>query len=142
MANFAYSEDGLRKIFLKSFNEKDQKLICEVPVFCRSIDVVKYNSFSNEVSAIEFKLSDWKRAIKQALRVGLCFDYLEICIPKPKTEKATKTIVSSCAELGIGLYFYDYKNNLFEYTLQPKRIESIWAIQKASVINYVEEALI
>lgn len=141
MASFAYSEEGLRKNFLESFNEKNYKLICEVPVFCRSIDVVKYNTVSQEVSAIEFKLADWKRAIKQALKVGICFDYLEICIPKPKTAKAMDTIVSSCSDLGIGLYLYDYENGLFEYILRPKHTENIWAIQKKSVINYVEGAL-
>lgn len=142
MANLPYSEEMLRNYFLEDFKEANQRLICEVPVFCRSIDVVKYNSVSHEVSAIEFKLANWRRAINQALRVGLCFDFLEICIPKPKTEKAINTIVHTCSEQGIGLYFYNYGTNTFEYTLQPKHIENIWAIQKASVINYIKEALI
>ncbi|MVB12313.1 hypothetical protein CAFE_30460 [Caprobacter fermentans] len=138
MTNYAYSEEELRESFLKSFKEKNQQLICEVPVFSRSIDVVKYNNISHEVSAIEFKLSDWKRAIKQALRVGICFDYLEICIPKPKTDRAINTVVNSCTEQGIGLYFYNYENDFFEYVLRPKHIEDVWTVQKASVINYIK----
>lgn len=137
MNRFGLNEEELRNLFMKSFSDKDEELFCEVPVFCRSIDIVKYSTKSKKITAIEFKLNDWKKAIRQALNVGICFDYLEICIPKPKTLKAVGTIVETCKELGIGTYFYEINNTTFEHVLLPQPVNCVWDIQKSIVIQYI-----
>jgi len=131
------SEERQRQVFLSSFNSDVEKLFCEVPVFCRSIDVVKYNLKTGNITAIEFKLRDWKRAINQALCVSICFDYLEICVPKPKKDRTQEYIISECGNKGIGLYFYDEYNVAFEKVLEPVRVQDIWETQKSSVVEYV-----
>lgn len=82
------SEEEQRKYFLDKWKEKDTQYICEVPVFCRSIDLVKYNRKENTVCAVEFKTRNWKRAVEQAMSTAISFDYVEICVRKPKTERS------------------------------------------------------
>jgi len=131
------SEEQQRQEFVLSFDSKDEKLFCEVPVFCRSIDLVKYNLITGNITAIEFKRKDWKRAINQALCVSICFDYLEICVPKPKTEKTKEKMITECSRQGIGLYFYDEYHYIFTKVLEPAKVNDIWEVQKTSVIEYV-----
>ena len=137
MSNELKCEEQLREMFVSSFNNVDERLFCEVPVFSRSIDVVKYNSKTGLITAIEFKRNDWKRAINQALSVSICFDYLEICVPKPKTNRTQNYMIEVCGRKGVGLYFYDEVENTFDEVLEPLRVQDIWKIQKSIVIEYV-----
>ena len=130
-------EEQLRNMYISSFDNIDEKLFCEVPVFCRSIDVVKYNFKTGSITAIEFKYTDWKRAIIQALSVSICFDYLEICVPKPKTNRTQNYMIEECSRKGVGLYFYDEVQNIFNEVLEPLKVQDIWKIQKSIVIEYV-----
>ena len=85
-------EETLRdNFYIFRRNEKRNILQIEVPVFSRSVDMVEYDSLNNTLTAIEFKISDWKRAISQLKNVEICFDYLVLCIPKPKTQKSMET---------------------------------------------------
>ena len=100
MNKFGILEEKQRELFLNSHNKIDEKLFCEIPVFCRSVDVVLYDKKNNTITAIEFKLNDWKRAVRQALSVAICFDYIEICVPLPKTEKGEKNILNEFKKHG------------------------------------------
>lgn len=131
------SEEQQRQVFVSSFFSASEKLFCEVPVFCRSIDLVKYNLVTGCITAIEFKRRDWKRAVNQALSVSICFDYLEICVPKPKNNKTQEYIIAECNSKGIGLYFYDECRMGFDKVLEPVKAQGIWEIQKTSVVKYV-----
>lgn len=83
MSIYAFSEAELRSRFIKNIGNRDDiDVYIEVPVFCRSVDLVIQEKQNAEIFAIEFKLHDWKRAIQQAQSVGLCFDYLYITIQK------------------------------------------------------------
>ena len=81
MSIYTFSEAELRSRFIKNIGNRDDiDVYIEVPVFCRSVDLVIQEKENAEIFAIEFKLHDWKRAIQQAQSVGLCFDYLYICL--------------------------------------------------------------
>lgn len=134
------SEEGLRSIFVEEYNKQvDMKIHLEVPVFSRSVDLVMQNVIDATISAIEFKLHDWKRAILQAQRVSICFDYLYICIPKPKTLKGYQSVVKTCESSGIGLYLYDSDTKTFEKPLDSPKIEAVWSAQKHRVLGYLED---
>jgi hypothetical protein len=141
MSSNLSSETKLRDFFLASFESEVDRFYCEVPVFCRSVDVVKYDSRTGSITAIEFKRDNWKRAIKQALSVSISFDYLEICIPMPKTEKTRAYIVDECTENGVGLYFYDESyvstEEAFQKAVEPLRVLDAWQVQKTRVVQYV-----
>ena len=59
------SEEEQRQLFIKLWQDKETKLECEVPVFCRSVDLVKYNQKEQAITAVEFKTNNWKRALEQ-----------------------------------------------------------------------------
>lgn len=133
------SEEEQRQFFIDTWNDNEVQLFCEVPVFCRSIDLVKYDKKRNTVTAIEFKLSNWKRAIDQVISTAISFDYLEICICKPKMQKTQNNIIETCKTLGIGLYFFDMDNRKFEYMTKAQKVKKIWNVQKSQVIEYIEK---
>lgn len=137
--NNKLSEEELRNVFVEKFHEKNSILIKEVPVFCRSIDLVKYCLINETVTAIEFKLNDWKRALRQALKVAICFDFLEVCIPAPKKTYTLDCIISECESIGVGLYIYHPHTGLFQHVLLPLKVNQIWDIQKRQIIRYVGE---
>lgn len=131
------SEEEQRRYFLDKWKEKDTQFICEVPVFCRSIDLVKYNHKNNTVSAIEFKTKNWKRAVEQVMSTAISFDFIEICVRKPKTIKAQDAIKEYCQAVGVGVYFFDAEALDFEHILEPEKVEKIWNVQKAQVIDFI-----
>jgi hypothetical protein len=136
-SNTLKGEAKQQQAFVSSFNNDTEQLFCEVPVFCRSIDVVKYNRKTGIITAIEIKRSDWKRAINQALSVSICFDYLEICVLKPKTHRTQERMIDVCKQIGIGLYFYDEQQMTFDKIVEPLKVCDVWKIQKSSVVDYV-----
>ena len=79
MKTFDFSETQLRELFIKHYSSNEAiDIFIEVPVFCRSVDLVIEEKRTSIISAIEFKLHDWKRALQQVQSVGICFDYLYI----------------------------------------------------------------
>ena len=111
----------------------------EIPVFSRSVDLVQYNLNEDTITAIEFKIRDWKKAIQQLNDVATCFDYLVLCIPKPKTQKCINNIIDVCIEKGIGLCCWNSIDDTFCYECQPKKISEIWNIQRQKIITYLNE---
>ena len=131
------SEEELRELFISSFL-KNEYLYKEVPVFSRSVDLVHYDDTNNTITAIEFKMGNWKKAIQQALTVSMCFDYIAICIPEPKTKKCLKAIEEECLKHGVGIYLFNFKNLSFKHFCFESRVGNVWEKQKISVINYLE----
>lgn len=131
-------EDVLRDKYCqyKSANE-NIKLFIEVPVFERSVDLVEL--VDEKLTAVEFKITDWKRALSQLKSIESCFDYLVLCIPKPKTEKCCSNIKTTCEGLGIGLYFWEQESGHFCHECQEKCVQDIWMIQKSQTIDYLKK---
>ena len=116
-----------------------KKIYIEIPVFSRSVDLVELDSRSRKITAIEFKIKDWKRAISQLCEISLCFDYLILCIPKPKTQKCIDSIKAACTEKGIGLILWDRVNDNFEKICEPITLNDIWKAPKKQILNYLKE---
>lgn len=133
------SEEEQRQLFINLWQDESIQLVCEVPVFCRSVDLVKYNQKENAVTAVEFKTHNWKRALEQVISTAVSFDYLEICIQKPKTQKVREKIIGICGKLGVGVYFMEREKQQFEYVLLPQKVEKIWEVQKTQVIHFIKE---
>ena len=128
MSIYTFSEAELRSRFIKNIGNRDDiDVYIEVPVFCRSVDLV-----------IEFKLHDWKRAIQQAQSVGLCFDYLYICLPKPKTNSSASKISDTCISNGVGLIFYDTELNEFFIEVEASKTADVWEKERCRIVNYLE----
>jgi len=139
MAKDSISEAELRKRFVDTYkNSEKMKLYLEVPVFSRSVDLVIQDADDLSVMAVEFKLHDWRRAILQAQSVAICFDYLGVCLPKPKTEKGYRSIVDACKINRIFLYFYDVQSKTFGKVLDSPRMMNVWDAHKKRVIKYLE----
>ena len=77
------------------------KACCEVPMLGRFIDLAYIKG--NSVVAIEFKLHNWRRAIRQSYDYRLGADFAYICMPKRKiTQKMRNELLAA----GVGLKFY------------------------------------
>jgi len=139
LTRWEFSEAELRKRFIGALGMSQDILIYqEVPVFSRSVDLVLRNLVTFHITAVEFKMHDWKRGILQAQSVSLCFDFLCICLPKPKTQAGCRTIMETCEIKGVGLYLYDSEINTFEKVISSPRTTTVWETQKKRVINYLE----
>jgi hypothetical protein len=134
-----YSEFEQRSKFISQFSDKGISLFQEVPVFSRSVDLVSHDMQNQTISAIEFKTTNWKRAIQQVQEVSLSFDFLEICIIEPKTCETIQKVVNDCKEKGIGLYFFNQDDGSFIKYLESQKVERIWELQKKSIIRYIGE---
>lgn len=133
-------EDLLRENYCQyRLKQGKRNLFKEIPVFSRSVDLVEYDTHLNKITAIEFKIKDWKRAINQLITVSTCFDYLVLCLPKPKTEKCLSNIKSKCSEIGIGLITWESDNNVFTKECNPKEVDILWKVQKRQIISYIKE---
>ena len=99
---------------VKPFFKEDYEVYEEVKIFTRSIDIVLKKG--NEITSIEFKLNNWKKAFEQILDYQLVTDYSYLCIPKKNLRKSTLNILK---ERGIGLLSYDNQNGLLEESIKP-----------------------
>ena len=113
-------------------------LFKEVPVYSRSVDLVEYNISTNELFAVEFKINNWRRALSQLNSVAMCFDYLVLCIPKPKTERCILTIKETCIQIGVGLYLWDNVADSFIHECNETTMHDIWGIQKQHIVEYLK----
>lgn len=89
-----------------------EKYFEEISFFRRSIDLVVIEN--NVLKTIEFKLKDWKKAIKQIVDHQVVADYSYLCMPK---RNISNDMIEQLKSNGIGLYLYDS---------QTEKIELIW----------------
>lgn len=136
--------EGLEEVLRENYcsyrrTRGKEKIYIEVPVFSRSVDLVEFDGHSRKITAVEFKINDWKRAIKQLSEISLCFDFLVLCVPKPKTSKCIENIKSSCAEKGMGLILWDQSDNSFTKICEPIEASDIWKEPKRQIIKYLKD---
>lgn len=72
----------------------------ETPFFEHRMDVCAYSSRMDRTIAVELKLTDWTRAIEQAIIYQLCADLVYVAMPSTAAKRVDKRVLS---ELGIGL---------------------------------------
>jgi hypothetical protein len=119
--------------------ERGFRVYKEVPLFSSSIDMVLLNE-RNELTAIEFKLFNWKKALDQVKKHSICFDYLYICLLKQKTKEARKKVEHVCVQSGIGLFYFSVREDgrpILEEVQRPRKIENTWQKKKNDLIKYL-----
>jgi hypothetical protein len=74
------SEAEMVSLIKTFFEKKGFKVTTEVPMLSKRIDIVCLKAETQDVIAIEAKLKNWKRGIRQAstYRIGSDFTYLAI----------------------------------------------------------------
>lgn len=133
-------ESSMVDEFIEQFSESTF-FVKEVPVFAKSVDLVKFDLKEQKITAIEFKTTNWKKAELQALGSALVFDFLEICVIKPSTEKCRTMIKDECKKQGIGLYFIDNDTKEIDHIVEPLSHNGIWEIQRFQMIEYLKGRL-
>src|SRR5262249_2244666 len=72
----------------------------ELPFYEYRIDLYGFSVHQNSTIAFELKLSNWRRALEQALLYQLCSDYVYIAMPE---RSAGKVDIAELKGQGIGL---------------------------------------
>ena len=84
----------------KFLQDKHHQCTREVSFYDRKIDIVAQNKSNNEVTAIELKMKEWKKAMQQAFIYSTVADYVYVAMPAAKTKLID---VGKYMELGIGV---------------------------------------
>jgi len=128
-------ETNLVQDSLKLIRNKPNVIACqEVPILGRSVDIA-YLSEEEELITVEFKLKDWKRALRQAKDHMLAADFAYICMPY---RTVTETMKSYLQEAGVGLLFYKQEENWpFEEIIKARKSSETWDIIRQETINYI-----
>jgi hypothetical protein len=109
------SEYDLVIKFCKSLQNEGKTFAVEVPFFSKSIDLV-FTDTNGDFYAIEFKLRNWRQAIRQAKYYMLGAEFTYICIPKNICNKNVEReiILSNC-----GLFVFDEESEEFVLVREP-----------------------
>lgn len=93
--------DLLRPVVNHLAKEGCEAVVSELPFFDRGIDVYGIKSGKAPVSiAVELKLRDWQKALRQAAIYQLCSDFCYVALPQ---EKAVRVDLFAFRQCGIGL---------------------------------------
>lgn len=95
------TERAMVKATERQLLEHDRRYAVEVPLFHRSIDMVWEDPHeSDQLVAVEFKLQDWKQALRQARDHLLGADRVYITLPAPRIHEA---IIQKAQTTGVGV---------------------------------------
>jgi hypothetical protein len=106
----------------------------ELPFYEYRIDLYAFSRKNNATVAIELKLNDWRRALKQSLLYQLCADLVYIAMP----ESSVKRVVR--AELqrnGVGLIAV-LESGGCSCVLQAKEHAEVRQFYRLSQIEYLK----
>lgn len=94
---------GMIKTF---FEERGFKVVTEVPMLSRRIDVVCINPQEDCVIAIEAKLQNWKKGIRQASTYRVGSDLVYLAIHREFSHRVNRKLLR---EARVGLIIVDQK---------------------------------
>ena len=134
-----FSEVEQVKLGADFFSNLGYSIYTEVPIFSASADMIIIDSNKN-IQAIEFKLKNWKRAIKQVKNHSIVVDYISICILKPKKQKTRLEIEEHCSNEGIGLYYVDRQLDqvAIEQVVSGNKTKTVWEVEKERLLEYIK----
>jgi hypothetical protein len=132
-------ESSLVKRSFKILKNSPNILACkEVPVLGRCVDIAYFFEVEEELITVEFKLRNWKRALRQAKDHMLAADYAYICMPQRAISETMKFFLE---EAGVGLFFYKRESDWpFEEIIKAKKSEETWDVVRQETINYMKSA--
>ena len=120
--------------YSRIIKEGDSLACMEAPTLGRAIDLVLYRGRS--LTSIEFKLKDWKRALKQARDHRLVADYAYVCMP---SKSLTSEIEKGFKDAGVGLFFYVSKGKCpFKEVIPAPKSSEVWNAARKRLIAYIK----
>jgi hypothetical protein len=126
-----FEEDLIALAKIQLFNEHKYRIYHEVGIYGYYADMVLLDK-DNVLYAIEFKMSNWREAIRQAKTYLIASDYSIICLPK---KRYTRWIYSNCKNEGIGLWLYNFKEMHLEKVIEPRQSLQKHELLKQNIIN-------
>lgn len=116
-------------------SKRGESLVCmEVPTLGRAIDLVLYRG--RALTSVEFKLSNWKRALKQACDHRLVADYAYVCMP---SKRVTSEIEHGFKNAGVGLLFYVGKGKSpFKEIIPAPKSPEVWNAARKRLVAYIK----
>ena len=115
------SERELVCLFVKRKRGRGIIFVEEAALFTSQCDLLAYSRKTKAVTAYEFKLNDWRRAIAQAVRLGVAADFVYLCLARPRTREKESQIREEVRKLGIGLYVFDDGSKRFIELEKPRQ---------------------
>lgn len=112
------------------FCKKGYKIALEVPIYRNRIDMVAYNKFS--IIAVELKINNWKRALKQATYYQFGSDFTYVAMPLYESYRAYWNKFRF-EKKGVGIIAINIKDGSIRELLKPKQSEC--------KIGYIEEKI-
>lgn len=128
------SEKEFEEIALPFFQSKYNLLLQQVPLHNKIIDLAAIDEHEHLIG-VEFKLKDWKRALKQVVENLNAFDYMYVCIPGGTY---IEKLLSKAKSIGIGVLTYDHDNSSIKCNLEPKRNCIQWKPNVDFVKDYIK----
>lgn len=130
-----HSEKELEKKAVNFFENQNYYFKWQVPVYNRVVDLVALDNEKN-VIGVEFKLKDWKRALKQAITNKNSFDYLYICVPGGSY---LNSLTEKAQVLGVGVMVYDDDLGTIKIVLDAHKQEKQWKPNLDYLRSYIKQ---
>jgi hypothetical protein len=128
-------ETLVKKSFQRIQRNTNNRVCREVPILGRSADLVYIKDDS--LFSVEFKLHNWRRAIKQARDHQLATDYSYICMPN---RNVSKILSEELRIYGIGLFFYKEKGEWpFEEVIKASRSFEVSEVARNWTLDFINE---
>lgn len=129
------SEKDLVMAFVPYYEDLGFTYRLEVPLHNRIVDLAALDEEGNLVG-VEFKLSDWKRALNQALTNKLSFNYIYVCVPK---KRFIERLRAEAESVGVGIMVVDPTTGVICVELNAKRIEKQWPPNHKLLRSYLRK---
>ena len=126
------NENSLKELFLSYIAKKGYQCNTEVKILERRIDIV--GKKRKKTTAFELKISDWKKAIQQAMTTKLCVDYSYVVF---SSDFEHRLDYSDFSERGIGLFLVSDKGEI-KKAIEPKRSKLINPSLYRYIINKLD----
>ncbi|MCB9772653.1 MAG: hypothetical protein H6754_08920 [Candidatus Omnitrophica bacterium] len=112
-----------------------ESFCCEVPLLGRCVDLVFIKRKS--LTSIEFKLTNWRRALSQAKDHRLGVDFAYVCMPE---REVTKEMKFEFKQAGVGLFFYQQGEDWpFKEIVKAPKSKEVWSVARTNVLEYLQE---
>lgn len=109
----------------------------EVPFFNRCIDAVLLKG--EIIITIEFKIKDWRRAVRQIKTHLLAADYSYLCMPERGIPTELFDILS---KMGVGLWLFSMDDKEISERLAPKPSFIQQPMLKEKILKYISQGAI
>jgi len=119
---------------VRTLISEDYRIYEEVGFYNRCIDMVLLSAA--KVITVEFKINDWRKALRQIRDHQIVADYSYLCMPK---RKVAPDLMASLQDNGIGLWLYDNENGTLDELLPPRETQYKWEFYKSSFVKKLAE---